>query len=49
MFEGGQGTTLVWFAGTEIPPLFHVTVAAFSFGFVIERFPELWGAMKYFE
>ncbi len=33
--------TLVWFAGTETPPLFQVTVAAFALGLVMDRLPEL--------
>ena len=30
MYDGGHSTSMVWFAGTDIPPFFHVTVAAFS-------------------
>ena len=49
IFNGGQETEVVWLAGTEIPPFFQVIVAAFSFGFEIDRFPVLNGAMKYLE
>ena len=39
MYDGGHSTSMVWFAGTEIPPFFHVIVAAFSLGLEKDRFP----------
>ena len=40
---------MVWFAGIETPPFFHVIVAALAFGLENDMLPSCDGAMKCFE